>query len=183
MTVAKVSNPMLVRFHGCADGEWRVTSQIDITGPAIERPTHVTIGADAHSALWTLSGFTSNLRYTTANERSSLTEKSAPLGRTDAKCAALIPIRKSPAWWALAQDERIAIYQRSAHTPIGMEYLPAISRRLHHSRDLGEPFDFLTWFEYSGDHEAEFDDLLARLRMSEEWRYVDREIDIRLVQA
>jgi len=55
--------------------------------------------------------------------------------------------------------------------------------RLHQCRDLGEPFDFITWFEYAPEHERDFDALLAELRAREEWTYVEREIDIRLVQA
>jgi hypothetical protein len=27
-----------------------------------------------------------------------------------------------------------------------MKYMAAVARRLYHARDLGEPFDFLTWF-------------------------------------
>jgi hypothetical protein len=30
------------------------------------------------------------------------------------------------------------------HDKTGLRYLPEVARRLHHSRDLGEPFDFLT---------------------------------------
>ncbi|MGH8472822.1 MAG: hypothetical protein ACREVJ_10305, partial [Gammaproteobacteria bacterium] len=60
---------------------------------------------------------------------------------------------------------------------------PPIARRLHHSRDLGEPFDFITWFDYAPEHERDFDALLAELRAGEEWTYVEREIDIRLVQV
>ena len=46
--------------------------------------------------------------------------------------------------------------------------------------DLGEPFDFLTWFEYApGDSEA-FEELVGALRATEEWRYVEREVDVRL---
>jgi hypothetical protein len=40
-----------------------------------------------------------------------------------------------------------------------MEYLPAVARRLHHSRELGEPFDFLTWFEYAPEHADAFEEL------------------------
>ena len=61
----------------------------------------------------------------------------------------LIPIRKNTKWWALTQDERRQIFEeQSNHTQIGLEYLPAIARRLHHCRDLAEPepFDFLTWY-------------------------------------
>ena len=61
-----------------------------------------------------------------------------------------------------------------------MQYLPRIARRLYHSRDLAEPFDFLTWFEFAPEHEGAFDDLLAMLRSREEWTFVDREVDIRL---
>jgi hypothetical protein len=41
-----------------------------------------------------------------------------------------------------------------------MRYLPAVARRLSHSRELGEPFDFLTWFEYAPEHAAHFEELL-----------------------
>ena len=107
------------------------------------------------------------------------------LGRPEATCAALIPIRKNPAWWALTQDERRSVLEeRSQHIKIGLRYLPEVARRLHHCRDLSEnePFDFLTWFEYAPTHEAAFDKLVAELRASEEWKYVEREVDIRLVR-
>ncbi len=91
----------------------------------------------------------------------------AGLGRPEATCAALIPIRKSEAWWSMAQDERRAVFEdRSRHIALSMKYLPAVARRLHHARDLGEPFDFLTWFEFAPEHAAAFDDLLAELRAS-----------------
>jgi len=55
-----------------------------------------------------------------------------------------------------------------------------VARRLYHSHDLGEPFDFLTWFEYAPEDARAFEDLVARLRQTEEWSYVEREVDIRL---
>lgn len=64
-----------------------------------------------------------------------------------------------------------------------MRYLPAIARQLYHCRDLGGPFDFITWFEYAPAHAAAFDELLHVLRQTEEWTYVDREVDIRLRRA
>jgi chlorite dismutase len=82
-----------------------------------------------------------------------LAAKQQGLDRPQATLAALIPIRKSEAWWELAQDERRRVFEESSHhIEIGMKYLPAIARRLHHSRELGEPFDFLTWFEYAPEH-------------------------------
>ena len=81
----------------------------------------------------------------------------------------------------MAQDERRAIVETdSRHIAVGLEYLPEISRRSHHSRELGEPFDFLTWLEYAPEHAGRFEELVRRLRAKAEWRYVDREIDIRL---
>ena len=104
-----------------------------------------------------------------------------PLNRPEARCAALIPIRKSDAWWELPQDERRAILeQRSGHITRGLKYLPSVARRLYHARELGEPFDFLTWFEYAPEHAALFEELVAELRATEEWRYVEREVDLRL---
>ena len=130
---------------------------------------------------WVLRGVTSNTRYTNRPEVDALVSKQAGLMRSEARCAALIPIRKTAAWWDLAQDERRAIFEeQSRHIGIGLDYLPAVARRLHHSRELGEPFDFLTWFEYAPDHADAFEDMVRRLRDTPEWRFVDREIDIRL---
>jgi hypothetical protein len=83
----------------------------------------------------------------------------------------------------LTQDERREVFEaQSKHIGIGMRYLPAIARRLHHCRDLdrGEPFDFLTWFEYARADSQAFEDLLGALRNTPEWAYVDREVDVRL---
>ncbi|WP_232824280.1 chlorite dismutase family protein [Blastomonas sp. UPD001] len=177
------TSPLMVAFHAGSRGEWKVVRQTTRIGEALPVPERIGTGATHEPSLWTLTGFTSNLRYTTPPERQRLDARSAPLGRSEARMAALIPIRKSPAWWAMAQDERRAVYERSGHMPIGLGYLPGIARRLYHCRDLGEPFDFLTWFEFEPELEGEFDDLLARLRITEEWRHVDREIDIRLIRT
>lgn len=135
-------------------------------------------------AEWVLRGVTSNTRYTNRPETDALVSKQAGLMRLDATCAALIPIRKTAEWWNLAQDERRAVFEeQSRHIAIGLEYLPAVARRLHHSRELGEPFDFLTWFEYAPEHADAFEDMVGKLRRTPEWRYVDREIDIRLSRA
>jgi hypothetical protein len=62
----------------------------------------------------------------------------------------------------LAQDERRAIFEEQSHyIGIGLEYLPAVARRLHHSRELGEPFDFLTWLEYAPEHADAFEDMVG----------------------
>jgi chlorite dismutase len=131
-----------------------------------------------------LRGTASYERYVTRLERTALDARSPLLGRPEAICAALIPVTKSAAWWRLPQDERRAIFEdRSAHIATGLRYLPAVARRLYQSRDLGEPFDFLTWFEYAPRDAVRFEELVHTLRGTEEWRYVEREIDVRLRRA
>ena len=133
------------------------------------------------AADWVLHGVTSNERYVTRREQDMLVARQQPLGRPTATKAALIPVRKSGAWWDLPQDERRSIFEdKSRHVATGLEYLPAVARRLHHCRDLGEPWDFLTWFEYAPDYEDAFDELVGRLRATEEWSFVEREVDVRL---
>lgn len=184
----------LFSFVGGATGRWRIQSVECIVGDAAQMRIamaarlSVTAGAVGEApadAAWTLRGIISNERYVTRDERAVLVDRQQGLGRATAPRAALIPIRKTSAWWALSQDERRDIFEaQSHHIGIGLKYLPAIARRLHHCRDLGldEPFDFLTWFEYAPADSAAFDALLADLRASPEWAYIDREIDIRLVR-
>lgn len=171
-------------FVGGDAGAWSVTRHRTISGdplPHCQRVAMIQLPAAMPSGSWVLRGFTSNARYATRHEMTQLRKVQEGLGRSASRRAALIPIRKSAAWWALAQDERRAIFEeQSRHTQIGLRYLPAISRQLHHSRDLGEPFDFLTWFEFSADCETAFDDLVAALRETAEWRYVERETELRL---
>lgn len=168
-------------------GDWRIERMDVFCGDGLPPARNLSmlrgdVDADEGTA-WVLRGVTSNLRYTTDAERRSLVSRQAGLGRSEAQCAALIPINKSARWWQLAQDERRRIFEETSHhIEIGHQYLPAIARQLHHCRDLGEPFDFLTWFEYSVSDEAAFDELVEKLRETEEWRYVDREVDIRLTR-
>ena len=172
-------------FSGDTTGEWKVTSMETLKGSKIESVSHLTKSAgnlvESNIGIWTLKGIVSNLRYTEKEEKDKLVAVQEDLGRPNATLAAFIPIRKSEQWWNLAQDERRKIMEnKSQHTQTGMKYLPAIARKLFHSRDIGEPFDFLTWFEYAPDDASAFEELLFALRSTEEWTYVDREIDIRL---
>lgn len=175
----------LIRFHGGdKGGQWRAQESRTVTGLGLAPVTFLQIDESPppERCHWTLSAFVSNLRYTTADEREALLERQEGLGRPESHCAVLIPIRKSSDWWSMAQDERRAIYERSNHTPIGLAYLPAIARQLHHCRDLGEPFDFLTWFEFAESETDRFRALLAELRSTEEWTYVERECEIWLTK-
>jgi hypothetical protein len=183
-----VANPRLFTFVGGKMGKWTVVSVKVIVGdplPAVERLDIVNgaVAALPEGAKWMLRGVTSNERYVTREEKDRLTKKQVALGRPEANQMALIPIKKSAKWWALTQDERRAIFEeKSKHVTIGLHYLPAIARRLHHCRDLGEsePFDFLTLFDFGKSDIKAFDEMLAKLRATEEWKFVEREVDIRL---
>ena len=179
---------LLHTFVGGAAGRWRVEDIRVIVGQTLPSVPRVSIFEGSQTTTqqgssWLLRGVTSYERYVHKMERSALVVQQAELGRLEATRAALIPIKKSAAWWELAQDERRAIFaERSHHITIGLKYVARIARRLYHGYDLGEPFDFLTWFEYApGDAEA-FEELVGKLRETEEWTYVEREVDIRLAR-
>ena len=185
------ASPRLFSFVGGPAGPWRVTAIRAIAGDSLPPAARLELvsghaAPPSATAAWVLRGVTSNERYVTRPEKIRLLAQQPALGRAEAGCAVLIPIRKNAAWWALTQDERRRIFEEhSHHTQTGLDYLPAIARRLHHCRDLAEPepFDFLTWFEFAEKDAAAFDHLLARLRASEEWHHVERETEVRLTRA
>lgn len=180
----------LAAFVGGIAGRWRVERVEAVSGPSLDVVDRLDVvdGPAAagrfEAASWVLRAAVSYERYATRSEHDQLAARQAGLGRPEATRAALIPISKAPRWWALSADERREIFaDRSHHIAIGQEYLPAIARRLYHGHDLGEPFDFLTWFEYAPADAEAFERLVDRLRQIEHWTYVDREVDIRLVRA
>ena len=175
-----------VVFSGGARGNWTVMRQAAIRGEGLAPVERMSRGAAPDKqAIWALSGVTSNLRYTSAAEKKVLDATPTVLGKPGATRAALIPISKSAAWWAMAQDERRAVLEdKSRHIAIGIDYLSAVSRQLVHCRDqVGAGFDFLTWFEFAPADEWRFDELLAKLRATPEWGFVEREVELRLERA
>lgn len=183
-------NPRLYTFIGGHTGAWAVIKNNVVIGdplPEVEQVEilNASVPQWPEGAAWMLRGVTSNERYVTRMEKSQLVAEQIALGRPEATHSALIPIRKSAAWWALTQDERRAIFEdRSHHVKTGLKYLPAIARRLHHCRDLStdEAFDFVTLFDYAEADSQAFEDMLAELRATEEWKFVVREVDLRLVR-
>jgi chlorite dismutase len=173
-------------------GPWRITKNAPYRGGGLAPAQRLNIvegqwvqgGELGAGAAWSVRSFTSNTRYVTTEERVQLINTKLGLSRPEASRAALIPITKSAAWWDLPQDQRRGIMEEtSRHISIGLEYTPVIARRLLHCRDLGEPFDFLTWFEYAPEHAGSFEQLVDRLRATPEWTYVEREVDLRLERA
>jgi hypothetical protein len=159
---------LLHTFVGGTDGRWRVEGMRVIAGQTLPSVPRLSIlegnqTATLGGSTWLLRGVTSYERYVHKTERSALVVQQAKLGRLEATKAALIPIKKSTAWWELAQDERRAIFEeRSHHITTGLKYVARIARRLYHIHDLGEPFDFLTWFEYAPRDFEAFEELVGR---------------------
>jgi len=177
----------ITTFAGGRLGQWLVLGNQVVVGEPLAEVERLEVVAGSTSepqgVAWRLRGVTSYERYVNRPERDDLTASSPPLGRPEANHAALIPITKSPGWWELPQDERRDIFEeQSHHIATGLKYLPTIARRLYHGRDLGEAFDFLTWFEFAPEDSAAFEELVAMLRETREWTYVVREVDVRLVR-
>jgi chlorite dismutase len=172
-------------FSGGDEGQFRIERITAIAGETLPDAARLHV-AQAQEGPWpafSLRGVVSNERYLTRVEKTALVAVQQPVGGQAARRGAFIPIRKSRAWWDLTQDERRQILEeKSHHIQIGMRALPQVARRLHHCRDLGtpEPFDFLTWFDYRPEDEPLFDDLLGALRATEEWTYVEREVEVRV---
>lgn len=98
-------NTRLFTFIGGETGAWRITRMETITGdsiPAASRlesiPGRVT--EQPQGTQWLFHGITSNERYVVREEKNHLVAKQPKLGRSQARCAALIPVRKSASWWA-----------------------------------------------------------------------------------
>ncbi|HZG40427.1 MAG TPA: chlorite dismutase family protein [Nodosilinea sp.] len=176
-------------FIGGTQGDWRVTAMRPVIGAGLDIVERLDIVNTALTEVladsaWVLQSFVSNVRYANREEITMLRSVQPSLNRLEALVAVLIPIKKNAQWWDMAQDERRAIFEeQSHHTAVGMKYLPEVARQLHHCRDLGEPFDFLTWFEFAPEHTQAFDELLLRMRDTKEWNYVEREVEVWLHRA
>src|SRR5262249_41261688 len=130
--------PLSVVFAGASTGRWSIERLETVAGSPLAPASRLEViesprAARPADAGGVLRGVTSNERYVTAAEHRELVARQEPLGRAGATRAALIPVRKSEAWWDLAQDERRRIFEESSHhIATGLEYLPAVARRLHH---------------------------------------------------
>ena len=94
-------------FIGSSDaGDWQVAEKTTIKGDDPLPPTArvLTVALDPPAAPsssgggWVLRGVTSNERYVTKDEKAGLVAKQAGIGRGGCNRAAVILIRKSPAW-------------------------------------------------------------------------------------
>lgn len=170
-------------FYGVGAGEWKVIRSTTLCGEPLPEVSHLTTTETA-AASWSLSGVVAERVYATAEEDARLRALSPELGRPQDTRGAFIALRKSAQWWSLSHNKRRRIFEeQSRHMRIGEGYLPAVARQIFHSRALGEPFDFLSWFEFAPQFEGAFDELVDKLRRSREWAYVEREVELRLIRV
>src|SRR6186713_1819208 len=116
--VPRFDTGMFTTFRGGQSGAWRVTAFSAVKGPPLAAvPSLSVVHSEAISlpllpspTAWRLAGVASHVRYVERGEKTSLAEKQEGLGRPEASCAALIPIRKSADWWDLTQEERRRIF-------------------------------------------------------------------------
>jgi hypothetical protein len=159
----------------------------------VEAPAGLHPGAPGKGPALLFKGVPQHLQYTTRAQRDDLARRSRPeLPPSKDTVAVIIPIRKVPAWWALAHDERNAYFQKrkglEGHTAIGAEYADRIYRKLYHTRYAARTtdHDFITYFEFERAREGDFKRLLAALRdpkLNPEWGFVDREYEVWLTKV
>src|SRR5262249_19112904 len=178
--------PLQVAFVAGSSGIWRIERITAVAGESLPPAERLAVieGPEAQRPLegvWTLRGTTSNRRYTNREELKALSIKQEMLLRPQATCAALIPIRKTAAWWDLAQDERRAISRGaiSAHRnwygiPAGRSETLASQPRTWRAIRLPD------LVRVRPEHADAFEEMVRRLRSTAEWRYVEREVDIRV---
>ena len=164
--------PTLVAFVAGFEGLWLIEGIAATVGDPLPPAARLAVlegaAAEVAEGRWVLRGVI-------AGQGEDARADQLPLGRPEARCAALIAVRMAPAWWERAEDDRRALSATIAHGP-------AMSRRLHRARDRDEPFDVLTWFEFPPDLQSQLNDVLGRLRDSEEWSFVEREVEVRMIR-
>lgn len=176
-------------YVGGTFGAWEVTQLLSRRGDPLPQVTHVDIingrlNRTPAGTAWILSGVVRNTRQVTREEFVPPGTSRTVCNFPAPTCAALIPIRRSLEWWQLDREARREMLNPPIKPPLrGLRHLSALIRDWQHRRDLSEQFDCLAWFEYEPRDSAAFDDLLADWRASEEWKFVDRECDIRLVRS
>ena len=141
------------------------------------------------AAVVALEGAERALRYTSPELHELAYRRAAPRrsGRV-APHAFILPISKTPDWWAKPPLERQAYFYphvdgetgcaAPGHAQSAEPGIATIFRRLYHNPDgyqrSGE-FDFLTYFECDSDHQETFHRIHRALRdttRNPEWRYV-----------
>ena len=103
--------PLSVLFVGASTGRWSISRLDTVAGSPLAPASRLEVLEGPHAArpaadsVWMLRGVTSNERYVTAGEHRELAARQEPLGRARATRAALIPVKKSEAWWDLAHNQ------------------------------------------------------------------------------
>ncbi len=183
---AQPSETGVLHYVGGATGSWRVDQIETFSGPDLTPVSHLEIlggrlGRVPQGTAWVLPAVVSSTRYITREDPRPAESSRSPVPESREPSAALVLIRKSDEWWNLAGATRQDIIEaRSRQVDARLRMLPAIARRFTLHRDGSDAFDFLTWFEFDAQDSALINDLARAIRATDEWNYVEREIEIRL---
>src|SRR2546425_739865 len=122
----------MTSFVGGNVGSWRVLRVDPVIGVPLAWISRLEVTeqeAQPPPGNWVLRGVTAFDRYVTSAERSLLEARQEGLGRQSATSAALIPIRKSAAWWDLPHDERASLMTIGSPTVPGGGPAPGVRER------------------------------------------------------
>jgi hypothetical protein len=101
--------------------------------------------------------------------------------------AIIIPVRKTPEWWALDPLDRHSYFYPSrnghgdipGHARAAEAGISSVCRKIYHHPDghgLAGQYDFIAYFECADEHLATFDEVCRNLRsvdQNPEWKYVE----------
>lgn len=184
--VTRPSDTSMMHYVGGSTGSWRVDQIKTFSGPELASVTHLEIVGGhmdrvPQGATWVLPGVVSSTRYIAREEPRRLEPSNAFTSEARTPSAALVLIRKSEEWWNLAGETRQDIIEaRSRQIDARLRRRQPFARRLTLQRDASHAFDFLTWFEFDAKDATLIDELSRAIRATDEWNYVEREIEIRL---
>ena len=97
-------NPRLWTFNGSDNGVFEILSQSTYRGAPLPFARRLDVlnhlPGEASSPQFSLIGVVSNERYVTLEEKKDLLTTQQAIGRPQNRLGAVIPIKKSSAWWA-----------------------------------------------------------------------------------
>ena len=173
-------------------GRWEVTSVAPVIGETLEWVPFLEIRNEYLMNVpvdfsWLLRGITSTRRYTNNVQQVNTMAAQPQLGRPEATCAALIPVRKSREWWDMTFEERKQIFESNSIRYPKIRTVRNICPASHASSTIA-----VIWasrlISWHGSNTRPRTPLLSRILsqlsgLQKEWKYVDREVDVRLVRS
>ena len=158
--------PIPVVIAGGASGAWQVDRIDPVRGPSLDRVARVAVfdGAAAIAAgstadaAWILRGTTGHVRYLEQHENRAGVDPARPRSPGgDARRADPDPQGRRVVGARAGRAAGASRGSARATSRSACATCPRLRGACYHSRELGEPFDFLTWFEFAPEHASAFE--------------------------